>query len=394
MRSPLADRFVLDPSIVFLNHGSFGACPRRVLDAQTELRGRLEADPVAFFEREGPDLLDAARFAVGGLVSADAEGLAFVRNASSAVNAVLQSFRLAPGDRVLTTDHAYPACRNALAYWADRAGAELVVAKVPYPLEHEDQVLDAIVSAADPKVKLALVDHVTSPTGLVFPIAAIVRALEARGVAVLVDGAHAPGMVPLRIDEMAPSYYAGNFHKWLCAPKGAAMLWVRRDRREGLHPSTISHGYTAVSCRSRFREEFDWTGTDDPTAPLCVPIAAREMAEMAGSLDALMAENRALALAARRLLCERLGVRIPAPDAMVGSLASLPIPGRVDDDGGPDPLYLALYEQRFRVPIFAWPGPRDRVLRVSAQRYNDLSQYEALASAIRRALEGSGAASV
>jgi isopenicillin-N epimerase len=386
MRSSLADRFVLDPSIVFLNHGSFGACPRRVLEAQDEIRARMEADPLAFFERDLPELLDAARLAVARIVSADPEGLAFVRNASSAVNAVLQSFPLANGDAVLTTDHAYPACHNALVHWAGRAGAHVVVAKVPYPLEHPDQVLEAITRAATPDVKLAMIDHVTSPTGLVVPIEAIVGALEARGIPVLVDGAHAPGMVPLALDAMAPSFYTGNFHKWLCAPKGAAMLWVRRDRREGLHPTTISHGYTASTCRSRFLEEFDWTGTDDPSAPLCVPEAARVMAEMSGSLEALASDNRSLALAARRVLCERLGVPIPAPDSMVGSLASLPLPRRTDDGTGRDPLYLALFEQGFRVPIFPWPDRHGRVLRVSAQRYNDLSEYEALGAAVEQFL--------
>lgn len=389
MRSSLADRFVLDPSLVFLNHGSFGACPKRVLDAQNEIRMRMEADPLGFFDRDLPDLLDAARHDVAKLVSADPEGLAFVRNASSGVNAVLQSFPLASGDAVLTTDHAYPACRNALAHWAGRAGAELLVAKVPYPLERSDQVLDAIVAAVKPNVKLALIDHVTSPTGLVFPIEAIVSTLEARGIAVLVDGAHAPGMVPLAIDRMAPSFYTGNFHKWLCAPKGAAMLWVRRDRRDGLHPTTISHGYTASTSRSRFLEEFDWTGTDDPSAPLCVPEAARVMAEMSGSLEQLAADNRSLALAARKVLCDGLGVPPPAPDSMVGSLASLPIASRTDAGTGRDPLYLALFEQRFRVPIFPWPGPRDRVLRVSAQRYNHVSEYEALLVAVKRFLLGS-----
>ncbi len=385
MRSPLADRFVLDPSLVFLNHGSFGACPRRVLDMQTEIRERMEADPLAFFDRDLPELLDAARRDVATLVMADAEGLAFVRNATSGVNAVLQSFPLAPGDAVLTTDHTYPACHNALAHWAGRAGAELIVAKVPYPLAHPDQVLEAITAAATPRVKLALIDHITSPTGLVFPIEAIVSALEGRGIAVLVDGAHAPGMVPLAIDAMAPSFYTANFHKWLCAPKGAAMLWVRRDRREDLHPTTISHGYTTAK-GSRFLAEFDWTGTDDPSAPLSVPEAARVMAEMSGSLEALMAANRSLALSARRVLADGLEIPLPAPDSMIGSLASLPIPSRTDASVGRDPLYLALFEARFRVPIFPWPGSRDRVLRVSAQRYNDLSEVEALLAAVQRFL--------
>jgi isopenicillin-N epimerase len=382
MRPADRDRFVIDPSLVFLNHGSFGACPRDVLDAQTALRARMERDLLGFFDRDLPGLLDEARAELAPLFGADPKGLVFVRNATQGVNAVLQSFPLAAGEAVLTTDHAYPACKNALAHWAGLHGAGLVVAEVPFPLAHEDQVLEAIERALTPKVRLAMIDHVTSPTGLVFPLERIVRMLEDRGVAVLVDGAHGPGMVPIDLGRMAPSWYTGNFHKWLCAPKGAAMLWAREDRREGLHPTSISHGYTSKTARGRYLDEFDWPGTDDPTSWLTVPFAAKTMIAMAGSLEKLMADNRALALAARRVLSEKLGVTPPAPESMIGSLAALPLPARTDE-AARDPLYESLFREGFRVPVFPWPTARHRVLRVSAQRYNDLSQYEQLGDAVR-----------
>ncbi len=381
MRSADAHHFLIDPTLVFLNHGSFGACPRSVLDAQTAIRAELEADPLGFFDAL-PEKIDAARIEAAALVGADPAGFAFVRNASMGVSAVLQSFPLRPGDAVLTTDHAYAACKNALTHWAGRAGAEVVVARVPFPLAHEDEVVSAIEAALTPRVRLAMIDHVTSPTGIVLPIERIVRSLEGRGVAVLVDGAHAPGMVPLAIDRMAPSFYTGNFHKWICAPKGAAMLWVREDRRAMMHPTTISHGYTARTSRGAFHDEFDWTGTDDPSPWLLVGRAARTISEMAGSMEALMQSNRALALEARRILTTKLGITAPAPESMIGSLVAVPLAPRSDDGGERDPLYEALTAQRFRVPVMPWPGLRDRILRVSAQRYNDASQYEALADAV------------
>jgi isopenicillin-N epimerase len=388
MRSSDAVHFAIDPALVFLNHGSFGACPRRILARQSEIRMELEADPLGFFDRL-PERIDAARLEAAALVGADPAGFVFVRNATMGVNAVLQSFSLRAGDAVLTTDHAYAACKNALSYWAGRAGAELVVARVPFPLTHEDKIVRAIEAAVTPRVRLAMIDHVTSPTGLVFPIERIVRALEDRGVAVLVDGAHAPGMVPLAIDAMAPSFYTGNFHKWICAPKGAAMLWVREDRRAGMHPTSISHGFTARTCRGALHDEFDWTGTDDPSPWLLVGESARTMAEIAGSMEALRTSNRALALEARRILTTTLGIAAPAPESMIGTLVAVPLAPRSDEGSGRDPLYDALTAQHFRVPVMPWPGPRDRILRVSAQRYNHASEYEALADAVL-ALRGSG----
>ncbi len=381
MRSPDARHFVLDPALIFLNHGSFGACPKTILDAHTALRLEWERDPLGFFDGL-EERIDAARDEAAALVGADPRGFVFVRNATMGVNAVLQSFPIAPGDALLTTDHAYAACKNALDHWAHRAGAEVVVAKIPFPIAHEDEALAAIEAAVTPKTKLAMIDHVTSPTGIVLPIERIVRRLEDRGVAVLVDGAHAPGMVPLAIDRMAPSFYTGNFHKWICAPKGAAMLWVREDRRARMHPTSISHGYTARTRRGALQDEFDWTGTDDFSPWLLVGQAARTMAEMAGSMSALMESNRALALEARRILSGKLGIVPPAPESMIATLVAMPLAPRTDDGSGRDPLYDALFARNFRVPVMPWPGPRDRLLRISAQRYNHVSEYEALADAV------------
>jgi isopenicillin-N epimerase len=388
-RSPHADHWTLDPDVVFLNHGSFGACPRVVLAFQSELRARMERQPVQFLARELEGRLDEARAALAAFVGAEPADLAFVPNATTGVNAVLRSFDFAAGDELLTTTHAYNACRNALLYVAERSGARVVTADVPFPLRAADEVVAAVLAAVGPHTRLALLDHVTSQTGLVFPLAELVRALEARGVPTLVDGAHALGMLPLDMGAIGAAYYTGNCHKWLCAPKGAGFLHVRRDLQSSVRPLSISHGARlARADRSRFLLEFDWTGTLDPTAYLSVPEAIRVMGSMLpGGWDALRAANRGLALAARRTLCAALAIPVPAPDDMIGSLASLPIA-----DGSPEPPASALYcdplqdalreRAGIEVPIIPWPAPPKRLLRVSAQLYNVAADYERLADAL------------
>src|SRR6185369_3383869 len=253
-------------------------CPRPVLDLQQALRARLERQPTQFMTRDLEGRLDEARAALGAFVGALPADLAFVPNATSGVNAVLRSLVFAPGDELLTTDHTYGACKNALHFVAERSGATVVLAKVTS------------------RTRLALLDHVTSPTGLVFPLAELVEALAVRGVETLVDGAHAVGMLPLDLSAVGAAYYTGNCHKWLCAPKTAGFLHVRRDLQPMIHPLAISHGLRVPRRdRSRFLLEFDWTGTIDPTAYLAVPAAIRVMGEaLPGGWPALRAHNRAL----------------------------------------------------------------------------------------------------
>ena len=377
----------LDPGITFLNHGSFGACPEPVLAAQAQLRAEMEGEPVRFLSRERLEArLDGARAALGAFVGANPEDLVFVPNATTGVNTVLRSLRFGDGDDLLTTDHVYNACRNALEFVARAAGARVVVAAVPFPLAGDGQVMEAVLGAVTPRTRLAVLDHVTSPTGLVLPLAELVRALAARGVDTLVDGAHAPGMVPLDLRALGAAYYVGNGHKWLCAPKGAGFLHVRRDRQAGIRPLVISHGANSPRTdRSRFRLEFDWTGTHDPTPYLAVPTALSVMeAQLPGGWPALMARNRTLALEARRMLCAALHVAPPCPDAMIGALAAVPLPdGAAPPPPARDPAQVALFELfRIEAPVMAWPASPRRLLRISAQIYNSTKEYERLAEAL------------
>lgn len=389
MPSPLLAHWSLDPAVVFLNHGSFGACPRVVMEEQTRLRAQMERQPVQFFSRELGPLLDDARRELASFVGGDPELLAFVPNATTAVNAVLRSLDLAPGDELLTLSHAYNACRNALTYVADRTGARVVVVDVPFPLQDEEQVMTAVLDAVTSRTRLALLDHITSPTGLVLPLERLVRALRARGVESLVDGAHAPGHVALDLKALDAAWYTGNCHKWLFAPKGAAFLHVRRDLRDDVRPTVISHGANAPTHeRSRYHLEFDWAGTTDFTPYLSIPAGLRFGAALVpGGWEGLRQRNRALALAARSLLCERLDVQPPCPDDMIGALASVPLPdGEGEKPGGTfpvDPLQRALLARfAVEVPIVAFPRWPKRLVRVSAQAYNSVEDYRTLADGL------------
>jgi isopenicillin-N epimerase len=366
-----------------------------VLEAQARLRERLESEPVRFLSRELEGLLDEARTALGAFVGAAPDDLAFVPNATTGVNTVLRWLHLDPGDEILATDHTYNACRNAVDAVAARCGARVVVAPIPFPVKAPEDVIDAVLSRVGPRTRLALVDHVTSPTGLVLPIERLVAELAGRGVDTLVDGAHTPGMVPLDLRALGAAYYTGNCHKWMCAPKGSGFLHVRPDRQAGVRPLVISHGANSRRTdRSRFRLEFDWMGTVDPTAYLTVPEAIRYMGSLLpGGWPALMARNRATALAARDRLCATLAVPSPAPDAMIGSLVAVPVPAdfplapRLDE---PDALQTVLFDRfGLELLVFTWRALETRILRVSAQIYNTAADYERLAQALGALRDGS-----
>jgi isopenicillin-N epimerase len=389
MNRELGEHWTIRPDATFLNHGSFGACPRPVLEKQTEWRARMEREPITFFVRDLENLLAQAREALAAFVGTAPDRLAFVPNATTGVNTVLRSVRFSPGDELLVTDHEYQACRNALDHNAAAAGAKVLVAQIPFPVTGPQQVIDAILARVTPRTRLLLVDHVTSPTALVFPIRRIVAEMASRGIETLVDGAHAPGMVPLDIDEVGAAWYTGNCHKWLCAPKGAAFLAVRADQIERVKPLPISHGWSApLFGRTRFRVEFDWMGTLDPSAWLSVPEAIRFMGSLApGGWPEVMGRNRALALRAREILCRALRCEPPCPEEMIGSMATLPLPpGATELPSKPpymEELQAALFERyRIEVPVMFWPLPPRRFVRVSAQLYNRGEQYERLAAAL------------
>ena len=393
-RSP----WLLEPGISFLNHGSFGACPAPVLEAQRAWRERMEAEPVRFLDRELEGHLDEVRRELARFLNGDPDGIAFVPNATTAVSTVLSSLRFEPGDELLAGDHEYNATLNALRAAARRDGARVVIARIPFPIHDPSEVTDAYLDAVTPRTRLALISQVSSPTALLFPIEEIVRELDRRGVHSLVDGAHAPGMVEVDLGRLGAAYWTGNGHKWLCGPKGAAVLHVRADVRPRIHPLVISHAAnTTRRDRPAYRLEFDWTGTFDPSAILALPAAIRYV----GGLDedgwsSLMAANTSLARGARDTLCDALNIPPPAPEAMLGSMASIPLPGLAPTPAAAERLQTALFvEDRIEVPVLPFPvaaarepdaAPGSILVRVSAQRYNRPEEYERLADALVRRL--------
>ena len=389
-----------DPAITYLTHGTYGACPRPVLEAQLALIHELEANPIEFLTRGLEERWDAARRAIAEFLNADPEGLVGVPNATTGVATVLASLRLRPGDELLTDDHEYNATLNALDATVERAKARVVRVSIPLPIRHPEEVVEAFIAGVTPRTRLALVSHVTSPSGLVFPIESIVRELDRMGVDTLVDAAHAPGMLPVDVSALGAAYWTGNGHKWLCGPKTAGMLVVREDRRDGVVPQVTSHGRNDPRDRPPLWRQFDWQGTLDPTAFLALPEAIRVIGGLAaGGWPAHMAANRALALEARALLNERLGLAQIAPESMIGSMASVRLPVVLDEDGANELARSLAWEERIEVPIVVFPVPAGRVpgapptanlLRISAQRYNEVGDYERLADAlVRRGLGGS-----
>lgn len=389
MSTPWRHHWQLDPDLAFLNHGSFGATPLVVLEAQAALRTRMEANPVDFFARFLPAALAEARLKVAAWVQADPEGLVFVPNASAGVATVLANARFGPGDELLVTDHAYGACRNAFALAAERRGARLVTASIPFPGTTPEAIIDAVLAAVTERTRLVMLDHVTSPTGLVFPLEGLLPHFAARGIDVLVDGAHGPGMVEVDVERLAGlglTYYAANGHKWPCAAKGAAFLWVHARRRDGFHPLVISHGLTQplTPGQSRFRAEHDWTGTADPTPYLTWPDAIAFVASLVpGGWAEIRERNRAMTLRARDQIAAALHIESPAADTLIGSLAAFPLPRELAPELDAMALHTHLFRaHRVELPVFPWPAAPQRLLRIALHLHSDLDDVARLIAAL------------
>jgi isopenicillin-N epimerase len=378
----------LDPSVRHLNHGAFGAVPKAVAEHQAQIRSDIGSNPTRYLARDLEPELDDARAVLAAFVGSAPEAIAWVRNATTGVNAVLQMFsrRLSHGDEIVVTDHEYNACRNVLDVVALRTGAVIREVAVPFPVGEPDQVFSAVLSGVTERTRLMVIDHITSQSAILMPVERVVAEVEAAGIPVLVDGAHGPGMVSLDLDALGASFYVGNCHKWLCAPHGAAFLRVSDTYRGEIEPVVISHGWNDPrQDRDRFRRLFDWTGTDDPSAVLSVPTAIETIAKARpGGWQQVMASNRALALAGRGIVLDRLGLEAPVPDEMVGSMATVILPpSETAALGIIDPLTAEIFEShRIEVPVFSFPRGSGRVVRLSAHLYNTSDDYEALADAL------------
>ena len=387
-KGKLYEHWELDPNTVFLNHGSFGATPIAVLEKQDSIRRLMERDPVHFVERLSHEMWQDSINELSKFLNADPGGMSFVANATTGVNTILRSLNLSKGDEIIVPDHAYQACRNAIDFVTERSGARTVVIRIPFRIDDESDIIDPIVSAINDKTVLAMIDTVSSPTGIRMPFEKLVGLIQERGVDVLVDAAHGPGIVPLDIRKLNAAYITGNCHKWICTPKGSAFLHIRDDRREGVKPLTIGHGYSSdLPSAEKFRMEFDWTGTRDPSPWLCIPFAISHIGGLInGGWEKIMNKNHEMAIFGRDLLCETLDISPPTPDSMVSSMSSVEFPW--DEDVGPapidgDPIHNTLFDEyRIQVPVISWPNHNRKYLRISAQIYNSKEDYEYLSDSL------------
>ena len=373
--------------MIFLNHGSFGATPNLVMEEQNRIRAHLESDPVRFFEREAFDLMNEANEKLSNFLNAESDGMTFCQNATSGVNTVLRSLILNQGDEIIIPNHSYQACWNAIDFVASRWGAKVIVVNLPFRCESEEEIIEPLLGAITSRSVLAMIDTVTSPTGLRMPFEKLVSEFQSRGVDVLLDAAHGPGLVPMDLMKLDAAWVTGNCHKWLCSPKGSAFLHIREDKKKETKPLTISHGHNAdLSPQEKFRFEFDWQGTRDPSAILCIPKSIEILQSMvSGGFDEIMEHNNTLALNARNLLCESLGTNPPTPNSMISAMATIDLPGTYS--GGADimgdPLHNRLLDEfDIQVPVFPWPHHKMRYIRISAYLYNTIEEYEYLAKTL------------
>jgi isopenicillin-N epimerase len=368
----------LDWDFLSVNHGSFGAAPRVVLAAQQQWQRRLEAQPGRFMRAVLPDALRHAADRLGAFIGADGQDIAFVENATTGCNAVLRSLRLEPGDEIVVLTHGYGAVRNTVRYLTERAGTRMVEAELPFPQPEPDVIVANVAAALTPRTRLAVIDHITSGSAVILPLQRIVRTCHEAGVPVLVDGAHGPAQVPLDMRATGADWYAGNCHKWLCAPKGSAFLHAAPERQHDLHPVTISHGLG-----KGYIEEFDWTGTRDPSAWLATDVAIDFHARLGG--EAMMARNTALAAEAASLLARRLNTDVGATGTMAGCMAvvRLPITGAATADKSAE-LRARLLAAGTDAPTHVLAGAI--WLRISAAAYNEIEDYERLGDIVAQVL--------
>ncbi len=362
--------WMLDEDIVYLNHGSYGAAPRRVLAAQQRWRDALEREPARFMRDELPAALAAARRAVAGYLCADPDNLAFVENATAGVNAVVASCDFGPGDELVTTRHAYGAVRKTLAYHCGRRGARLIEVPLGFPPSDEDAIVGAVEAVLSRRTRLAVLDHVTS-SALVLPLERLAELCRERGVPLLVDGAHAVGMVPLDLERLAVDWYVGNAHKWLCAPKGAAFVWARSDRQADLHPPVISHGLG-----EGFLAEFDWQGTRDVSAWLSLPDAVVFRADLGDSRVRVYCHD--LAGRAAALLAKSWQTECGTPPAMQGFMATVRLPGAAPATPAAGEAIRRALLHRHGIEALFMPLEGGLWARLSAQVYNELADYARL----------------
>ncbi len=386
-------RFPKQDGLIQLNNGSYGLTPEVVGAAQRELQRRLEADPVRFFKSDMEFYADDARRALAEFVHVDPENLALVSNGTFAVATVLNNLDLQPGDEILITDHEYMATMNELGKICRQTGAVVKIAPVPFPDVTAESVIESVVGAMNEKTKVVLVSHIASASAIVMPVQEIVDAAKERGIDSFLDGAHTPGQLDLDIGKLDPTWYAASCHKWLATPKGTGFIYTSPNRQRGFKPMVLScREHEKRDDRRSYLCDFDYVGTNDYTGNLVIPVSIAHMgAQLPGGWDELRSRNHDLVIKGAKLICDAIGIEQRVPESMIGTMVSIPLPGKCEPgelmgEALWDRLYL---NHGIQVPIWDLPGVHARVMRVSAQLYNTIEDYEALASALKAELHAS-----
>jgi isopenicillin-N epimerase len=382
MRLPLdKDEFLLQPEMAFLNHGSFGACPRPVFATYQEWQRKLEAQPVEFLGRRINELLAAARARLAAYLGTQPDSLVYVPNATYGVNIVARSLDLQPGDEVLATDHEYGAADRAWRFVCARSGARYVNQPIALPVESAEAVIDQLWAGVTERTRVIFLSHITSPTALIFPVAEVARRARERGILTLVDGAHAPGQLDLALDELGVDFYTGNCHKWMCAPKSAGFLYARPERQPLLHPLVVSWGWESQTPGvSPFIDYFEWRGTHDPAAYLAVPAAIDFME--ARDWPSVRAACHELLLEASHRIAALSGAPQISPDTADWwvQMRTIPLP-----PCDLEALKARLWDEyQIEVPMVGWGG--GHALRVSIQCYNGPQDVDRLVDALTQLL--------
>lgn len=377
----LRDRFLLEPHVIFLNHGSFGACPKPVFDEYQHWQRELERQPVEFLGRRFNDLMLTARSALGASVGAAADDLVYVTNATVGLNSVARSLALRPGDEVLSTDHEYGALDRTWRFLCGKCGAQYLRQPVSVPIRSVDEVTDAIWSGVTDRTRVLFLSHITSPTAITFPIKPLIDRAHKRGIITIVDGAHAPGQIDLNLRELGADFYSGNLHKWLMSPKGSAFLYARKEVQQLVEPLVVSWGWEAENPGpSKFIDEQEWTGTRDIAAFLSVPAAIQFQRDH--DWPRVRSECHELVRYARKQVSELTGLPPLTPDdpGWFAQMSALPLPS-CDLDTLKRRLYA---EYRIEIPVINWN--ERHFLRISVQGYNTRADVDALIAALRELL--------
>ncbi len=381
----LNQHFLLDPEIHFLNHGSFGATPKPVFDAYQGWQRRLERQPVLFLGREHDTLLKDSRITLGAYLNADPDDLVYIPNATHGVNIIAHSLKLQPGDEILTTDHEYGACDFTWEFICEKVGAKYIHQPIPLPVSSEQEIVDLFWAGVSSRTRIIYLSHITSPTALRLPVEKICERAHAEGLLTLVDGAHAPGQIPLDMQAIGADFYTGNCHKWLMAPKGAAFLYSRREKQQLVEPLVVSWGYgnnPQFGSGSRYVDILQWRGTYDPAAYLAVPDAIQFQREQ--GWDAVRRDCHALLRRAVERICELVAMPplYPLESDFYCQMAIAPLPG------GADLLALKarLYDQfKVELPLIQWQD--QKFARISIQGYNTAEDVDALLAGLASILQ-------